>query len=123
MRRKAVVHHRTGHAKTPQGVFTELAKTYHFHFCVNRDCRQFYEDYRCEDPSKNKRCHQCRGLETPLMYEPREPRDCCWGNTEVVTRPENLIRFKLAGPGPWFQCRTCARCHGWPCNDHNERNP
>jgi hypothetical protein len=102
-------------------VFTELAKSYHYHFCSNRDCREFYEDYRCEDVSKNGRCHKCRGLEKPLLYESRDPRPCCWGNTEVVLGAERIVRYRLAGPGPWFQCKTCARCHGWPCIP-NERN-
>lgn len=120
MRRKALIHNRTGIAQTPQGAFTQVGKSWHLHFCSNRDCRIVYDDYRCDDVTKNGRCHRCRGLERPVWDASRDPHECCVGNCTQVTQPDEIVRYRLAGPGPWFQCKTCARCHGWLCSP-NER--
>lgn len=114
MRRKAVIHHATGKVKlTPQGALSQVAKSWHLHFCSNRECRITYDDYKCADVAKNGRCHRCRGLERPGWDMSRDPHQCCVGNCVQVTDPDEIVRYRLAGPGPWFQCKTCARCHGW----------
>lgn len=121
MRRKAVIHHRTGRAAlTPKGALTEVGKSWHLHFCANRNCRLTYDDYACADVTKNGRCHQCRGLRRPGWDTSRDPQPCCTGNCFQVVDADLIVRHRLAGPGPWFKCKTCARCHGWPCSP-NER--
>lgn len=121
MRRKAVIQHLPP-SRTPQGVYPELRKTWHLHFCRERDCRTVYDDYRCDDVSVNGHCHHHRGRQRPVWDMTRDPQPCCYGNTYQVVSTDELVRQRLAGPGPWFKCRTCARSHGWPCNDPNERN-
>jgi hypothetical protein len=119
---RPAIHYKPASRTAPKGIYTELDKSWHIHFCVNRECRQTYEDYRCEDVSKNERCHDCRGRERPGWETSRDPKPCCYGNTYQVVDKAELIRQRLAGTGPWFKCRTCARSHGWPCHDPNERN-
>ena len=117
--RRQLIHYKTGHNATLAEVFTKLASIWHLHFCVNRECRLTYECNGgvgfCADPSKNGRCRPCRGKTRSGWDGTRDPQECCHGNCEQVTDKAELIRYRLAGPGPWFQCKTCARCHGWPC--------
>lgn len=122
MRRKALIHHHRPTGTPAQGVYPALRKTWHLHYCRHRDCRTVYDDYDCEDVATNGLCHEHRGLARPVWDTTRDPQPCCFGNTYQVLDPGELIRQRLAGPGPWFKCRTCARSHGWPCNDPNERN-
>jgi hypothetical protein len=93
---------------------SKMAGEAHLHSCAARDCRLVYED-SCNTPGENGRCHVCRNVRRPVWAEGRDPRDCCWGNCEQVTDKVQIRRYALAGPGPWYQCRTCARTHGWPC--------
>lgn len=93
---------------------TKLKGKPHWHFCSNRECRLLYED-RCEEIDRNGRCHGCRGARRPIWVAARDPRECCIGNCTQVLAVEQLVKYALAGPGPWFQCKTCARCHGWNC--------
>lgn len=122
MGRRELIHHKTGKPMlTPKGALTQVGKTWHLHYCVNRECRQIYEDYDCADVGKNGRCHDCRGaVSRPNWIAARDPHPCCTGNTQQVTDPAEIVRYHLGGPGPWFQCQTCARCHGWPCNDERK---
>lgn len=121
MPRRELVHTRVSHAVTPTSAFTALRKTWHLHFCSDRTCRLVYECYACDDVAKNGRCQACRGVRRPVYISARDPQPCCLGNCAQVTDQAEIVRYKLAGPGPWFQCKTCARCHGWPC--HEERKP
>ena len=106
----------------------ELAGKRHSHFCRDRECRNWYED-ACSTPEKNDLCHTCIPMERrdrsaperPRWAVARDPRECCIGNCAQVTDRTEIKRYSLAGPGPWFQCKTCARCHGWPCATPNER--
>ena len=107
---------------TPAGVFKKLAGKAHLHACTNLDCRAVYED-NCSDPALNGRCHDCRGLRTPMWVRARAPHPCCVDNTEMVAGTDDLIRYDLAGPGPWFQCRTCARCHARPVTSTYREEP
>lgn len=118
MTRQLVHYNRTASAVTPGGVYRELRTTWHLHFCADRDCRLVYEcgPGDCPDVSKNERCRLCRGLRRPIWVAARDPQECCIGNCLQVASPDELLRYRLAGPGPWFQCKSCARCHGWPCN-------
>ncbi len=110
MKRKAVIKHKP----TVRGLsLSTLAGTAHFHFCEHRDCRLIYED-ACHTPEVNGLCQAHRGIRRALMTV-RDPQECCIGNCAQVLDKEQIIRHQLAGPGPWYQCRTCARCHGWPC--------
>lgn len=94
-------------------LYNKLRDSPHFHFCSNRDCRLIYED-NCHEPETNHPCQVCRGTTRGLMLT-RDPQECCLGNCLQVTDPNQLLRYSLGGPGPWFQCRTCIRSHGWPC--------
>lgn len=109
-------------AKASQGikVMVTAAKVWnaargkpHFHFCSDRECRLIYED-NCRAPERNGRCQACRGQRRPLTAT-RDPQECCINNCQQVIHPDDLLRYALAGPGPWYQCITCRRAHGWPC--------
>lgn len=95
---------------TPEGVLKKLRGSLHYHSCST--CR--FRVYRCacNQPAINDRCQLCRGVRRPIYEAARDPRPCCIGNCTLVSRAEELARYDLAGPGPWFQCRTCARCFG-----------
>ena len=111
MRRKAAINYKPTDRTLS---LSKLAGNPHVHTCRDRDCRLIYED-TCESPENNEHCQRCRGVKRELMRH-RDPQECCIGNcVQIFTRTE-IMRYALAGPGPWYQCRTCARCHGWPCN-------
>lgn len=93
---------------------TKLAGVAHFHFCSDRECRLIYED-SCDTPEVNGRCEPCRGRTRSRYLPVRDPQECCIDNCVQITYRPLLITHQLAGPGPWFQCKTCARAHGWPC--------
>lgn len=93
----------------------------HYHFCSDRDCRRIYQCLAvvfldgCPEPHRNARCAPCRGYPISRMHEDYlTPRDCCRNNVTQMTDRDQLLAFRLAGPGPWFKCKACARCHGWP---------
>lgn len=117
VRRKALVHHKRAEGRV--GV-SELASEWHVHACVNAGCHLTYRDHGCEDVNANGECTACRGLRRPSWESQADPRDCCVDNTDlIVGKSERLIQ-RLAGPGPWFRCRTCRRAHPWPVT--HERN-
>lgn len=93
---------------------SKLAGGIHWHSCTDQDCRLVYLD-TCVEPHANGRCDICkRGYDTPYM-EWKYPKDCCWGNTELLSPKDDWYGWlRLAGPGPWFKCKTCHRPHGWP---------
>lgn len=111
MRRKAVVKYQP---TAPTYSVAKLAGRRHVHFCSDRECRMAYE-CACDEPEVNGRCNLCRGTRRPLWVANRDPQDCCVNNCAQITDKAELHRYQLAGPGPWFQCKSCARCHGWPC--------
>ena len=94
-------------------VFTELRGKPHFHTCSDRECRLIYED-ACADPGVNGRCQACRGVRRAIISS-RDPQECCINNCVQVKYPDALKRYALAGPGPWYQCKTCRRASGWSC--------
>lgn len=111
MRRKAVIKSK---ATTKIPGLSKLAGVAHFHFCANRECRLIYED-NCDTPEENILCRPCRGLRRSTHDAYRDPQICCIDNCDQVTDRRELNINRLAGPGPWFQCKKCARRHGWPC--------
>ncbi len=119
--RKAVVKYKPHEHKVKlTGVYNALALKSHKHVCENPSCRLLYQD-NCFVPERNERCHSCKSLRRPWVYSDGlssyDPRPCCVNNTELLTDPDSLLRFECAGPGPWFQCRDCKRCHGHPCTE------
>jgi hypothetical protein len=117
MRRKAVIQHRPTQGRVGVG---ELASEWHVHACINADCHLTYQDYGCEDVNANGECTACRGLARPFWETQRDPIACCPDNTDLLTTKAERLIQRLAGPGPWFRCRTCRRAHPWPVTD--ERN-
>lgn len=113
MRRKAVIKTLPVN-KTRDPSLAKLVGRSHFHYCTNRDCRLIYED-SCDTPEVSGECSPCRGRARPVWDADRDPQECCLDNCKQVTFRPDLITHQLAGPGPWFQCQTCARSHGWPC--------
>lgn len=89
-----------------------LAGKAHFHSCSRQTCRLLYS-CRCEEPLVNGRCHEHRDLRRPSHDAVRDPQPCCVENTFHVTSPEEIAAHELAGPGPWFRCKTCARSFGF----------
>lgn len=110
MTRRTLIHHKKTE-RVPS--LASLAGDAHLHYCGTRECRKVYEDC-CETPGVNGRCHECRGVRRPIWMVAREPRPCCLGGSAQVINKKELRRYSLAGPGPWYQCKTCARVHGWP---------
>lgn len=95
--------------QTPAGVNRKLANKLHYHSCAG--CTLIYK-CSCPAADVNGRCWACRGGRRPSWDVARDPQDCCINNCRQMTLAEDLARYQLAGPGPWFQCKTCARCHG-----------
>ena len=110
MKRKAVIKQQPAPRNTS---LSQLRGKAHFHFCEDRDCRLIYED-TCNTPEVNGPCQLHHGARRALITV-RDPQECCLNNCTQVTDKDQIIRYQLAGPGPWWQCRTCARCHGWSC--------
>lgn len=114
-------------AKVSEGALYSKFRTLgHKHFCADRDCRRVYQCLAvvflpngCPDPRRNARCAPCRGGALPA-YDTTSPRACCRNNVRQVTDRDELLSYRLAGPGPWFKCKTCARCSGWP-QGHNPK--
>lgn len=94
--------------RTSAATVRVMAGRHHAHGCV--ECSRRYTD-RCRDPGENGLCQLCRGLERPRWETSFEPGDCCPEFSVLVRDSETLGRFNLAGPGPWFKCRACARTH------------
>lgn len=111
MRRKAVIKNAPKTSKAT--VASALSGRAHRHFCSDRECRLVYEDH-CDHPTVNGRCPLCRTGRRGWGAE-FDPVECCINNCTQVTDREQTLRYQLAGPGPWFQCQACARCHGWSC--------
>lgn len=95
---------------TPEGVLAKMSGRLHYHSCTT--CRVRVYSCACRQAPKNGRCQVCRGVRRPIWEAARDPHPCCYGNCNQVIRADDLARYSLAGPGPWFQCRTCARCFG-----------
>lgn len=99
-------------AKNDVTVAKALGGKWHWHTCVECD-----SVYACtyQDAADNGQCETCRTGRPRAPWETgRDPRPCCVDNTLLLTRNEDLVRYELAGPGPWFQCRTCKRSHRSP---------
>jgi hypothetical protein len=118
--RKAVIKHKATEKKTSlNGLYRDLVNKAHKHTCSDPACRLIYED-NCDNPAVNARCRPCSGERRTWVRGEKtslDPRPCCIDNTRQVIEPDQLLRFLLAGPGPWFQCITCRRAHGHPCTD------
>lgn len=90
---------------------TKLADRAHVHAC--RTCGLRYGCH-CGDPQVNGQCSQCRlGQERPLWDRNHDPRPCCV-TAQHVLFGEDVLKYALAGPGPWFRCqdKSCRRING-----------
>lgn len=87
----------------------KLAGGGHFHACQHD--KRIYS-CNCKEPERNRLCQTCRsGAERPLWDRDRDPIDCCRQiqNSKQVTAGKTVETYRLAGPGPWFQCQVCFR--------------
>lgn len=121
IKRKAVIKHQPATRRVGLATVHKAQRgNLHRHVCTNTDCRLIYED-ACFSPERNGRCRPCTGRRRtwvqPNGLHDLDPRPCCHDNTQLVVDNDDLARFTLAGPGPWFQCQTCKRTHGHPCTD------
>jgi len=121
MKRKAVVQYLSVPKKVSLAkVHRDQVNKAHRHACTNPSCRLTYQD-SCFTPERNGRCQPCRGMRRTWVdvdgLTALDPRPCCVDNSELMTSTDELARYECAGPGPWFQCRTCCRTHGHPCTD------
>lgn len=86
----------------------------HLHSCS--ECHETYED-TCLVPAFNGRCNSCISGITSRYGFGRWPALCCYQFTRTA-RPDEIKRYHLAGPGPWFICHTCKRPLGYdPAKD------
>lgn len=121
--RKAVIKYKASETRVSRSALNaRLAGRGHRHVCRNSDCRLAYED-NCQTPADNDLCEPCRGRRRTWTHHGGlfwlDPSECCLDNTEVMTNVDDLLRYQCAGPGPWFQCRTCKRTHGHPCTEEH----
>jgi hypothetical protein len=112
-------------------LYEDLRKSWHIHFCSDRTCRRVYEcvGFGTLDRKKtecnartNARCQRCRQVARPLWVAARDSRTCCVNNVRQLLDRDELLRYRLAGPGPWYACATCVRPSGWPLG-HDPANP
>lgn len=99
---------------TSETVYRKLSGKAHLHACTT--CRSVYV-CNCAAAAVNGRCQRdmTEGRLGRASWErSRDPQDCCVNNTEQVVDNDMLIRYALAGPGPWFQCKQCFRAHPKP---------
>jgi hypothetical protein len=97
---------------TSEAVLRKMAGALHYHACTGCGLRY---SCNCEAPARNGRCALCREKHChprPIWDRATDPTECCIDNCEQVTDTDLIARYQLAGPGPWFQCRTCKRAHG-----------
>lgn len=95
-------------ATVKQAVSRKYA-AFHAHGCLQ--CGRRYSD-ACEVPLVNAVCTSCRtGQPVPFWDQHRFPAECCTIKSKPVTDVVILNSYALAGPGPWFQCRSCGRTH------------
>lgn len=84
-------------------------KEFHAHGCLA--CGRRYTD-TCGTPAVNAECTTCRTGQPPATWDrDYEPQSCCRRHAVLITTVDVLDRYSLAGPGPWFLCRECARTH------------
>jgi hypothetical protein len=80
---------------------------FHAHGCIQ--CGSRYMD-SCTTSEKNGTCYPCRsGVPNTFLTQGYLPIECCPSNIRRVFDPDELLRYRLAGPGPWFICRSCQR--------------
>ena len=113
MRRKHVVKYKPTEKKVKEFSTDELKGGLHWHCCT--DCRLVYGD-SCSTADKNGRCRNCTRSEFGPFMEWKLPAECCYGGLELLTDHKIRREMRLAGPGPWFHCKTCWRAHGQPLN-------
>lgn len=89
----------------------QFAGKQHHHGC--RACRRRYV-CACETPADDESCSVCRSGRVSDQAKAWEPKACCLEKPlKPITYAEDRKAYKLAGPGPWFKCPTCART--FPC--------
>jgi hypothetical protein len=93
----------------------KLAGTYHYHVCATASCRSVFY-CNCKEPEVDPECKACRWPERnrPLWDEGRDRKACCKDikNLKQVTDSDVIAGYRLAGPGPWWQCTICYLSHG-----------
>lgn len=87
----------------------KFAGKQHHHGCT--DCRRRYV-CACDTPQINSTCNSCRSGRVGEGARAWEPQPCCLADYRLCETYDRDVH-KLAGPGPWFRCRTCART--FPC--------
>jgi hypothetical protein len=80
----------------------------HNHGCA--DCNGRYVCC-CETPEVNGRCNPCISGIPSTAARAMGPRRCCYEAMPItpIRYAADFRSYKLAGPGPWFKCPTCAR--------------
>lgn len=82
---------------------------YHAHGCT--ECGRRYTD-SCQSTAVNGRCYGCRtGRSRSKWDQDFDPILCCRTDSALIKDKETLSRYNLAGPGPWYRCKTCSRTH------------
>ena len=82
---------------------------FHAHGCIR--CRRRYMD-ACTDSTRNAACKTCRTGEPPARWDAnRLPHRCCRTAGQLMIDRDEVARYSLGGPGPWWICRTCQRTH------------
>jgi hypothetical protein len=87
----------------------KYAKKQHHHGC--KGCRRRYV-CACSQPESDGRCNACISGRRSVYTAAWEPQSCCLIDARPCDKYDR-DRYLLAGPGPWFTCRTCART--FPC--------
>ena len=102
-------------ARTSAAVLARMAGKAHLHICRDGTCKSVYR-CNCTDTIRNDLCKTCQGKRRPIWDVNLDHVDCCTSLTQVTSN-RVIEAYDLAGPGPWFCCRTCYRFHGKRKND------
>ncbi len=109
---RAKIHYKASSTtpKTASVAVGKMSGRVHRHCCVS--CRMTYTD-NCTSPGENGRCYGCRtDRERALWDRNHDPADCC-ASAQQVLDPNEILRYSLAGTGPWYRCSECGRSNGF----------
>ena len=110
--RRALIKYASGNGrpKTAAIAVEKLAHRLHRHCCTT--CRMTYTD-SCDVPAENARCHGCRTDHGRALWDQNhDPQPCCV-TAQQILEPDEILRYSLAGTGPWYRCGTCGRSNGF----------
>lgn len=88
----------------------KLARKLHMHACPTCGLPRWCS---CATPAVDlPPCTECTTGRRSTLVDGWRPIPCCESATQPATNDERTL-YRLAGPGPWWLCRRCARVFGF----------